>query len=209
MNSTKPYWKLLLRVIRSPRFHWFFLKARLKSNFVTSPQYRRLMSLGFALAVILAVTMTNHWVIFIVAWVFPLTVLYHISALFQLLSEHCWGAEGSIESKSHGRFCGEAPPFGGSSRDWLRWLFRMTFYHLPVRVSVLSDPEICPHDFHHNYPKADKNWPNAVYNRQEQVDAGTNYREFWGIHKAIEHVFKNLAQTPELPEEDTNDPHKN
>lgn len=209
MNSTKLYWQHLWRVIVSLQFHWFFLKARLKANFVTSPRYRSLMSIGLSLTVILAATMTNHWLVFIVAWVFPLTVLYHISALFQLLSEHCWGATGSIESKSHGRFCGEVPPFGGSYKDWLGWIFRMTFYHLPVRVAVLSDPEICPHDFHHHYPKADKNWPNAIYNRQEQVDAGTNYREFWGIHKAIEHVFKNLAQTPALPEKDTNDPHKN
>jgi hypothetical protein len=200
MNNTRPYWQHFRRLIFSWQFHWFFLKARLKANFVTPPLYRRLMSMIFTLLLLTVVAISNSWIPFLFAWVFPLTILYHISTLLQLCSEHYWGAIGSKESKSHGRFCGETPPFGGTFQAWLTWLLRMLFYHLPVRVGVLSDPEICPHDFHHHYPKADKDWPNAIYNRQEQVDNGANYREFWGIHNAMEAVFQSLAQTPSLSE---------
>lgn len=78
----------------------------------------------------------------------------------------------------------------------------MLFYHLPVRIAVLSDPEICPHDFHHNYPKADKDWANAIYNRQEQVDAGAEYQEYWGLHNAIKALFQSLANTPPLSDQE-------
>lgn len=199
-NNTRPYWRKFRQTLLSPQFHWFFLKARLKANLIDAPLYRQLMSIVFILAVVTAVTVTQSWTTFIVAWLFPLTFLYHISALCQICSEHLWGAEGNIESKSHGRFCGETPPFGGNFPNWLGWTLKMLLYHLPVRVGVLSDPEICPHDHHHHYPKDDKNWANAVYNRQEQVDAGANYREFWGIHNAMEAVFQSLANTPPLSE---------
>jgi hypothetical protein len=202
MKNTRPYWQHFRRVIFSWQFHWLFLKARIKANFVTSPLYRRLMAITFTLLLLTAVAITNSWLTFFVAWVFPLTILYHISTLFQLCSEHYWGATGSNESKSHGRFCGEAPPFGESYRAWLMWVLRMLFYHLPVRIAVLSDPEICPHDHHHHYPKDDKNWVHAIYNRQIQVDAGGNYQEFWGIHNAMEAVFQSLANTPPLSEEE-------
>ncbi|WP_041392182.1 hypothetical protein [Pleurocapsa sp. PCC 7327] len=200
MKNTRLYWRKFRQTLISPQFHWFFLKARLKANLVDAPLYRRLMSLIVALVAISVVTLTNSWATFLVAWVFPLTILYHISALCQICSEHLWGATGSIESKSHGRFCGEAPPFGSTFKDWFGWAIRMFFYHLPIRIAVLSDPEICPHDHHHSYPKDDKNWPNAIYNRQEQVDAGAEYREYWGLHNAMEAVFQNLAEQPSLSE---------
>jgi hypothetical protein len=198
MNNTKLYWRKFRQTLVSPQFHWFFLKARLQANWIDAPPYRRLMSSIFTLAAIAVVTLTNSWTTFFVAWVFPLTFLYQISAPCQICSEHLWGATGSIESKSHGRFCGEAPPFEGTFQAWLSWTLRMMFYHLPVRIFVLCDPEICPHDHHHNYPKDDKDWANAIYNRQAQVDTGAEYREYWGLHNAIEAVFQNLAQQPLL-----------
>lgn len=200
MKNTQLYWRKFRQTVFSLQFHWLFLKARLKANWVDAPLYRRLMSLIFTLAVIAVVTVTHSWTTFLVAWVFPLTILYHISALCQICSEHLWGATGSIESKSHGRFCGETPPVNGTFKDWLNWTLKMLFYHLPVRIAVLSDPEICAHDHHHHYPKDDKNWANAIYNRQQQVDIGAKYQEYWGLHKAMEAVFQNLAEQPPLSE---------
>ncbi len=202
MISTKPYWRKLAKTIVSPQFHWFFLKARLKANFVDAPLYRRCMSIVSIAVILSIVTFTHTWMTFLVAWVFPLTFLYHISALCQICSEHLWGSTESIEIKSHGRFCGEEPPLEGNAKAWLIWWCKMLFYHLPVRVAVLSDPEISPHDHHHSYPKDDKDWPNAIYNRQHQVDAGAEYREFWGIHNAMDSVFYNLAEQPALFDEE-------
>ncbi|MDJ0745751.1 MAG: hypothetical protein QNJ32_20640 [Xenococcaceae cyanobacterium MO_167.B27] len=198
MKNTQLYWHKFRQTVFSPQFHWFFLKARLKANWVDAPPYRRLMSLVFTLVVIALVTVTHSWTTFLVAWVFPLTILYHISTLCQISSEHLWGATGSIESKSHGRFCGEAHPIGGTIKDWICWTLKMLFYHLPVRIAVLSDPEICVHDHHHHYPKDDKNWANAIYNRQQQVDTGAKYQQYWGLHNSMEAVFENLAQQPTL-----------
>jgi hypothetical protein len=198
MNNTQLYWRKFRQTLVSPQFHWFFFKARLKANFVDAPLYRRLMSLVWSLVAIAFVTTTHSWATFFVAWVFPLTFLYQISALCQICSEHLWGATGSIESKSHGRFCGEAPPDGISFSAWIGWTLRMLFYHLPVRIAILSDPEICPHDHHHKFPKDDKDWANAIYNRQQQVEAGAEYQEYWGLHHAMEAVFQNLAQQPPL-----------
>jgi hypothetical protein len=198
MKDTKFYWRKFRQTLVSPQFHWFFLESRLKANFVDAPLYRRLMSIVFSSIAIAIVTLTHSWTTFLVAWVFPLTFLYHISALCQICSEHLWGATGSIESKSHGRFCGEVPPVGGSFKAWIGWTLRMLFYHLPVRIAVLSDPEICPHDHHHQYPKDDQDWANTIYNRQQEVDTGAEYREYWGLHNAIKAVFQNLAQQSPL-----------
>ncbi|MDJ0689706.1 MAG: hypothetical protein QNJ41_14480 [Xenococcaceae cyanobacterium MO_188.B32] len=198
MKNTKLYWRNFRQTVVSPRFHWFFIKSRLQANWVDAPLYRRLMSLVFTLFAITIVTLTNSWATFLVAWVFPLIILYHISALCQICSEHLWGATGSIQSKSHGRFGGETPPLKGTFKDWFGWTLRMVFYHLPVRIFVLCDPEICAHDHHHHYPKDDKNWANAIYNRQQQVDTGAEYQEYWGLHNAMEAVFQNLSEQPAL-----------
>jgi hypothetical protein len=204
MNAnTKPYWRQFRRNLVSPKFHWLFLKNRLKANLIDAPFYRRLMSVIFILAVAATVTVTNSWVTFLVVWVFPLTFLYHISALCHLSSEHLWAATGSIESKSHARFCGEPFPFEGSLKERLAWFLRMLFYHLPVRIAVFADPENSLHNIHHNDPKVDRDWTNLTYNSQKQVDEeGAEYREYWGLHNAIEAVFQSLANTPHLSEEE-------
>lgn len=199
--NTKPYWRLFFRVIVSPNFHRLFFKARLQANFVTSPLYRRLVAVGFTVAVGVGVAVTHSFPTFIVVWVFPLTFLYHIAALLQFLSEHDWAATGTNNSKSHGRFCGEAPPFGQSPLAWLLWGLRMV-YHLFIRIAVLSG-EMAEHDWHHKSPKTQKDWANGVYARQREVEAGAEYTEFWGLENAIDHVFQSFAQAPALPEDPT------
>lgn len=203
MNAnTKPYWRQFRRNLVSPKFHWFFLKTRLKANLIDAPFYRRLMSIVFILAVVATVTVTNSWVTFLVAWVFPLTFLYHISALCHLTSEHLWGnTTAAIENKSHSRFCGEAFPRDHSLNERLGWFLRMAFYHLPVRLGVFAEPENTLHNIHHNEPRIDRDWANLTYSAQKQVDEGTEYREYWGLHNAIEAVFQSLADTSPLADE--------
>ncbi|NEU79883.1 hypothetical protein [Nostoc sp. UIC 10630] len=192
MVNTKPYWEKLKQTLLSPEFHWLFLKARLKVNFLTSPLYRRLMAVGFTVVVVVLVSVNHSWLTFIVAWAFPLTVLYHMGALLQFLSEHDWAGSGTNESKSHGRFCGDTPPFGQSTLAWLRWGMRMV-YHLFVRIAILPG-EMPEHDWHHHSPKDQKDWANGTYARQRQVEGGGEYTEFWGLENAIDHVFQGFAQ---------------
>lgn len=201
-SKTQAYWDRMREVVCSPKFHLFFLNARFKANFIDAPFYRRLMSIAFAIIIISIVTITHTWLTFLVAWVFPLTILYHISALCQIASEHLWGSTGSKESKSHGRFCGEQPPQSNDFSEWSIWWCKMLFYHLPVRLAIFSDPSIGPHDNHHEESKDDRDGANAIYNRQRQVQAGKEYCEYWGLHNAMEAVFLNLAEQAPLSDEE-------
>jgi hypothetical protein len=198
-TNTKAYWQLLIRTFFSPIFHLLLLKARLQANFITSPLYRRLMAVVFSVAVVVGVVITHSLPTFIVAWVVPLTMLYHIAALLQFLSEHDWAGRGTNNSKSHGRFCGQAPPFEQSLLAWLIWGLQMV-YNLIVRIAVLPG-EMAEHDWHHKSPKTQQDWANGIYARQREVEAGIAYSEFWGLENAIEHVFQSFAQASTLPED--------
>jgi hypothetical protein len=185
----------------SPRFHWLFFKARLVSNYVTAPLHRRLMSwawLGFVLTV---ATLTNSFDMLLVSWVIPLTFFYHNAALLQFCSEHLW--LGKIGSRSIGRFCGEATPtvsFRESPLAWVAWVFRMVFYHLPVRVAIL--PGTLPvHDYHHRHASK-KDWVNEIYHRQREIESGAEgYVDIWGLHNALDYVFEHLSNTPAVTED--------
>ena len=205
--STKSYWRLLYQHLLSLKLDLLFLKARLEANFISSPLYRRLMAVVFTVVVAVVVAVTHSAPTFIVAWVFPLIFLYHRSALMQFISEHSWGHGGDDKrldnaSKSHGRFCGEAPPpFDKPFLVWMRWGLLM-IWHLFVRVAILPG-ELTWHDEHHYFVQ--KDWPNGEYERQRHLEASgsssTEYTEFWGLEKALDHVFQGIAQSNALPEE--------
>lgn len=113
-----------------------------------------------------------------------------------------------LASKSLGRFLGESPPdvsFRQLPLAWVRWGMRMLGYHLPVRIAILPG-DLPVHDYHHRYPMSPE-WPNAVYARQRDLEAGCPvwpepYTEVWGgLFEAIDHVFDSLSKAPPLPEE--------
>ena len=89
-KSKEFYWQLLLKTIVSPRFHWQFLCARFVTNFITAPFYRSVIAVVWNAGLLGIVTLTHAWAAFLVAWLFPLTFLYQMSALLQFLSEHKW-----------------------------------------------------------------------------------------------------------------------
>jgi hypothetical protein len=201
---SNPYQRKFIEQLFDPKFHWLFIKARLKANFIDAPLYRRSMSAIFALITISLVSITHSWLTYLIVWVFPLTILYHMSALAQFTSEHLWLSDSDDNTtKSHARFCGEAPPSSKSVQAWSIWWLKIAFYHLPVRIAVLC-AELMVHDIHHNHPKQDKEgWTNIIYERQRLVEAGlVTTAEYWGLHAAINAVFENLAeQEPLAPAE--------
>ena len=82
---------------------------------------------------------------------------------------------------------------------WGYWAARMLFYHLPARALVLTGDSPC-HDYHHRYPTS-KAWPNAIFERQADLDAGCPgwpepYQETWGLLEAMDETFKSLSQQP-------------
>jgi hypothetical protein len=194
LNETHSYWTKLWQTAISPQFHWLFLEARSKANFMNESIYRRMITLLLIVLLISGAILTQSFPKFVLAIIFPLTFLYHIASLLQFLSEHEWGGtHNDTTTKSHGRFCGTAPPTNASFLDWCYWTIQM-LGHFLVRVAVLSG-EMPEHDWHHKSPKTQKEWANGTYARQREIEAGKDYIEFWGIDQAIEHVFQGLAKT--------------
>lgn len=198
--SRKELWTKLVKTCFSPRFHYLFIRARLRANFKTPPLYRRLMTVAYNGLVLAFVGLTNSWFIFLWSWIFPLTLLYHCAALFQFVYEHRWLQETDpdepaklvIARSTSGRFLGEPAPSVSVGSPlhhrivaWSRWLIRMALIHLPARVFVLPG-ELPAHDYHHRHPRGD--WANAFYSRQRDLDAGCpgwpeGYTEVWGLGK--------------------------
>jgi hypothetical protein len=64
---------------------------------------------------------------------------------------------------------------------------------LSVRVAILNG-DLPQHDWHHHSPKTQKDWPNAAYARQREVEAGAEYTEYWGLTTVIDQVFQGLGK---------------
>ncbi len=214
--TRKELWAQLVRTLWSLQFHTTFFMARLKANFGTAPRYRRMMAWVYVVSLLALVAATNTWLAFLVAWAFPLTVLYHISALLQFTSEHRWlqvkdptqPGKLILARLTSGRFLGDPVPpaelpLGFRSVAWARWFLRIVFLHLPMRLFVLVG-DLPQHDYHHRHPSS-LDWPNAAYARQVDLDSGCPgwpepYTEVWGLFNAIDATFDVLSRVPPLPD---------
>jgi hypothetical protein len=221
--SRDALWRHLHWTLVSPRFHLLFLWFRLQVNFIAAPWYRRIMASGYAIAAVTFLVLTNAWLLWLVAWVVPLFPLYHVAALLQFVSEHCWlqvhpndnPASRTGETMTNpklvrgrltfGRFVGDPLPgrdlpLGQCLWSWGRWVSRLLVLHIPTRLCVLPG-DLCQHDWHHRHPQGD--WSNACYERQRDLAASCPgwpepYDEVWGLGKAIDVVFAGLASLPPL-----------
>jgi hypothetical protein len=214
--SREALWKRLGQTVLSPRFHVLFLLARLTTNFKSPALYRKCLAIAFSGIVLGLVALTHAWLAWLIAWVFPLTVLYHIAALLQFTSEHRWlrvhdpdqPAKIVLARLTVGRFMGEAVPPSDLPLmhevvAWGCWLARMLLIHLPFRVFVMPS-DLPQHDWHHRHPSS-KDWPNGAYARQRDLEEGCPgwpepYTEVWGLLPAIDAVFQLLSSLPPLAE---------
>ena len=184
--------KRFFKALISPKIHALFLAGRLRANFVTSPLYRRLMSLGWLLLVVAAVLASGMWLEFIVGCVLPMTGLYAMSAMAQFYTEHFWveKRKAGQSAKQHftsllvNRHLGDPLPPSDAPAIywfalWIMWWARLFLYHLPIRLGVL--PANLPvHGGHHLWP-LDKGWTNSVFTfRRLAEETGTTPREIAG-----------------------------
>ncbi|WP_176059334.1 fatty acid desaturase [Paraburkholderia sp. BCC1876] len=202
-------WMNLWMTVLSPVFHLLFARARLRSTFL------RAKPTAIAVAMVAACGYSTlfallGWRAFLIAVALPLFPIYHVSALLQFLTEHAWNvAAGPVRDWKHyaercwARFCGERFPFRRSGimgsvlfvRDVLIWTLKMTFLHLPIRVSCLVS-DLPVHDWHHLAHLAGQNardWQRGLYLRQAAIAdgdrAGFAERELWGMPRMIDHQF--------------------
>jgi hypothetical protein len=204
----------LLKTLCSPRFHLWFVKARLLSN-LRRPLAGRCCAIAWMAALAIGAPLRFGFLPTLIAIWLPYTLLYQMSALLQFATEHVWLSDDpagarirTYAERSHGRFCGEPLPDPGggcaSVREWLGWWARTVFFHLPIRLSVLVG-DLPAHDWHHlasSIGHRSTAWPRALYERQRAIDvghsAGMEHRELWGLFAMIEHVLQSMAQAPLL-----------
>jgi hypothetical protein len=206
------WWKLFLTLF-SPAFHFWFLYARIKSNLIDAPFFHRILFVVIYALILIQIFLLKAWLFFIIIWIFPLTILYHISALLQFICEHRWLKIGT-RNKDYksllvlltvGRFCGEPIPnivntnFLIKLGIWTKWWINMFLIHIPTRLFVLVG-DLPQHDWHHRNPK-DRNWTNAAYARQHDLEKNCpgwpeSYTEVWGLFNAINLIFQDFSSMP-------------
>jgi len=201
-------WKCFLRTMFSPRFHATFLWLRIQTNFRISSPMRLIAVLVVGALTVLLLHRYHAWFAFAIAWLIPNIVGFQIAALVNFAGEHRWYSEPGKGSdrlrwylqRTHGRFVGSRLPdryLSGWQRylAWLRWWFVLLFWHLPLRLMIIP-ADMPAHDHHHANVKGD--WANAIYDRQRALEAGAPYTETWGVFKAIDLFFDELAQLPPI-----------
>lgn len=188
----------------SPQFHWVFVRARARTNFVTAPRPRRLLAAAWIVLLLAGGFVAPTW-IYVAAVAVPLLPLYHVSALLQFLTEHAWlvtddkaGSKEEYAERTWGRFSIEPLPEANSDRklrEWLRWSVRTLFIQLPARFGVLVG-DMPAHDLHHLH-QSDHDWTHAIWHRQARIDLGDDgmsRREFYRLSDAIDHVFHGIGR---------------
>ncbi|MDY7008535.1 MAG: fatty acid desaturase [Cyanobacteriota bacterium] len=188
-------WKHLFKTVFSPTFHCRQLYSRIKSAFCSPYPTHNLISLAFWLSILCGVEITHSWQVFFWIWVLPLSVFFEVSSLLRQCVEHKFG--NTPEEITSAIFCGEEPPVFNYSDSILvkvlgltRWWMRVFFYHLPVRLLILTGDSPV-HDYHHKRPGND--WVNAHIDRQAEIEAGVSYTDSWGLLEAIAKTFESLS----------------
>jgi hypothetical protein len=225
-------WKHFNRLCVSPlRFHGVFLKDRLTSNSCDKQTtwIRRVMFALVQGSILVLVTWTSFarsnfvpvldWLL---AWAFPLSFLYQVSAFAQFCGEHYWklnegprdigkfkGRKRTVIAKlTNGRFFGDyLPPKNLSGSVWFLawtwWWLRFALLHLPARFAVMPGPLPC-HDWHHRN-ETDERWPDSAYARQADIESrsdwGVPYTETWGLASSLDAVFGSLSLLGETEQE--------
>jgi hypothetical protein len=209
--STHRLWRNLALTLVSVRFHAKFIYRRIASQIqgrIDRPRLCAMLLVSVFVAATLSVSSLHATLL---GAVFPIAVLYQMSVLLEFISEHAWFVESHHLGRkkyihgthSWGRFCGKRAPSGrGGGRvrraiDWTLWVAEHLVYHLPVRLVVLPG-DLSQHDFHHRNPSTTK-WTTAIYARDEDAREGDRrwppYKEFWGLHHAISHVFQGITSS--------------
>ena len=205
-------WRLLRKTVISPRFHWKFFRARLRSSTKTASRRRKAFTL-MMLAALASLAVLTPWWMFVLAVALPVGPLYNISGLLQFLSEHRWLHESAsrldheqYKAACWGRFCGDPLPANDcrgwrAGIAWTKWWVRCLGLHLPVRLAVLVG-DLPAHDWHHLLRLAGSSptdWVQGNHARQASIDngdpAGLSHREIWGIETMIDTVFTGLSQS--------------
>ncbi len=210
--SKQDCWKRLRRSLWSPTFHARFLCNRLKGCFLSCPSMHREMAFLFWANVLRLIFATHTEVIFLLAWVLPVTIFYQICTSLRLVVEHEFPDlelllnrdKRFVAESTKAVFLGEATPDPASRGvskllAWGCWWFRMLFIHGLCRILILQG-DTPVHDVHTRCPGSD-DWANALWIRGAELEEVCSrwtspYQERWGLSNAIDGVFESISQLP-------------
>jgi hypothetical protein len=180
------------------RFHCRQFLSRLKSTFCSTDATHNALAFGFWFSVLGLVTITDSWAVFLLVFVLTLSIFFEISSVLRQCVEHKFAK--TLGEMTSAIFCCEEPPiFSDFDPIWVkfwkeaRWWLRLLFYHLPVRLLILTGDSPV-HDYHHRRPAGD--WVNAHIDRQAEVEAGVSYSHSWGLLEAINKTFESFSKMP-------------
>lgn len=198
--------RVLLNLI-SPLFHARFLARRVSAAWGSHDWRHNLVGMTVWGALATVSLATGHWLAFLLAWVVPVTVLLQAATVGRILCEHSFPEPDVIAARGRdftchatgGVFPGVMPPVGQGAVAWAAWWANMLTVQLFVRLVVLVGDAPC-HDFHHRKP-ASRRWTSYIHARSEDRLAGStvfgaNYKEVWGLFRAVDATLASLARLP-------------
>ena len=189
----------IMRAFISPKFYLSAFNQRLLEQKQAPFQYKILLA-TYWVAILSISMMSGSFSLLLVSYLFPLFILYPISAALRLVVEHTFpkcNSNRKFDLGSHSYltnavFCGEEYPTNPSEK--FVWFLRMFFIHLPTRFLILvGDTPV--HDHHHRNPLY-LDWPNYAFARKSEIKfekpGYSSYREVWGFYHAFNHSLKSL-----------------
>ena len=210
-TEKRELWGRIIIVLFSPAFHTKFLLRRLSASLGSRDRVHNAIGASVWLSAFAVAAATDQLVLFLVAWVFPVTVLLQMATVLRILCEHRFPSPALIANRDKafmchatgGVFAGSPVPRRRANSllglfEWTRWWAEMLVVHLVTRLVVLVGDAPC-HDFHHRHP-ASRKWTNYIHSRQIDRERGcpgfpVGYIESWGLFTAIDENLATLAAT--------------
>lgn len=196
--------KRLIRILLSPTYHLATFIERLKYS-ASGAWYKKLISPIYVCGMLFIVHSFDLWLYWIILWIVPVSILFQVSMMLNILTEHRWPLSDrqekrDLEEVCFGRFCGECVPttvglpFHSRLWRWMKWWGRIFFIFLPYRLFVLVGDEP-QHDLHHRQPTSD--WANAKFARhalvsKSRIDKFGVYTDEWG--SLMDHVYASASR---------------
>ncbi len=205
----KLYLNLLVQLF-NPIFHYLFFKNRLKANILNDSIKRSILTIIY-ITFLMYISINNGILWSIVVIIFPFIILYQISSLLHLITEHSWILRKDNESvkdshykNSLGRFCGSTCPneYSFSTiKDWTKWFIIQLIYHLPTRLLILQGSLTC-HDWHHRFGK-NNNWMDFSSSRESYANELYESNKFdlietWGYLSSLNYVFNTISRSEKV-----------
>ncbi|MFM6267104.1 MAG: hypothetical protein ACKPFA_11470, partial [Dolichospermum sp.] len=108
-------WRHLMKTIISPSFYLRRFYSRLKESFFSNSWKDNLLSIAFWSSILIIIVITDSWLVFLIAWLIPLSIFFETSSIIRQGVEHKFPNTHERDSEilqqmTAAIFCGERTP---------------------------------------------------------------------------------------------------